>query len=155
MRKALRMLLMAMTLLALPCVGMAAEAAAPAVADKPIKITERSTPVALEHEGTDSIGAKMSTRIKEALNASNLFNLTEQDTPKLRLLLSTVEEFPSRPGVGSAYAAVWVFSQSETTLRHFLMREVGVITPDQIDGLAAKLVEKTDQLAVRYGYLFK
>jgi hypothetical protein len=31
---------------------------------------------------------------------------------------------------------------------------VGVITPDKINELAAKLVESTDRLAVRYGYLF-
>lgn len=88
------------------------------------------------------------------LNSSNLFSLTEKDTPKIRLLISTVSEFPSRPGLGSAYSVVWVFSQSEATLRHFLMREVGVLTPDEVNDLAAKIVERTDGLAVRYGYLF-
>jgi len=39
-------------------------------------------------------------------------------------------------------------------LRHFLQREVGVITADEVSELAAKLVERTDGLAVRYGYLF-
>ena len=134
-------------------VALAADAAAP-VPDKPIAVVERRTPIAVEHEGTDSAGARLATRIKEAFNSSNLFLLTEKDSPKIRLLLSTVSEFPSRPGLGSAYAAVWVFSQSEATLRHFLLREVGVITPDEVGDLAAKLVERTDGLAVRYGYLF-
>ena len=57
--------------------------------------------------------------------------------------------------MGSAYAVVWVFSQSENILRHYLTCEVGVVTPDEINGLAAKLVEETDSLATRYGYLFQ
>ena len=147
----LRAFVLSLALL-LPCVASAADAAA--VPDKPIKISERRTAIAVEYEGTDSIGARLATRIKEVLNSSNLFSLTEKDTPKIRLLLSTVPEFTSRPGVGSAYAAVWVFSQSEATLRHFLIREVGVLTPEEVNDLAAKLVERTDGLAVRYGYLF-
>ena len=140
--------------LSLPGIVLAAEAAAP-VPDKPIKVTERRTPIAVEYEGTDSIGARLATRVKEAFNSSNLFLLTEKDSPKIRLLLSTVSEFPApRQALGSAYAAVWVFSQSEATLRHFLQREVGVITADEVTDLAAKLVERTDGLAVRYGYLF-
>ena len=77
------------------------------------------------------------------------------DKPKIRILIATQPEFKDRPGVGSAYAVVWVFSQSENILRHYLTREVGVVTPDEINGLAAKLVEETDSLATRYGYLFQ
>ena len=75
--------------------------------------------------------------------------------PKIRILIATQPAFKDRPGVGSAYAVVWVFSQSENILRHYLTREVGVVTPDEINGLAAKLVEETDSLATRYGYLFQ
>jgi hypothetical protein len=138
--------------LSLSGVALAAEAAS--VPDKPTQAVERRTPIAVEHEGTDSTGARLATCIKEAFNSSNLFLLTEKDSPKIRLLLSTVAEFPSRSGLGSAYAAVWVFSQSEATLRHYLLREVGVITPDEVNDLAAKLKERTDGLAIRYGYLF-
>ena len=115
----------------------------------------RNTPVAVEYEGNDSIGSRLATRVKETLNSSNLFSLTDKDTPKIRILIATQPEFKDRPGVGSAYAVVWVFSQSENILRHYLTREVGVVTPDEINGLAAKLVEETDSLATRYGYLFQ
>ena len=134
--------------------GAALAADADSVPDKPLKVVERRTPIAVEYEGTDNVGMRLATRIKESFNSSNLFLLTENDIPKIRLLLSSVSEFPSRPGLGSAYAAVWVFSQSEATLRHFLMREVGVVTPDEVNDLVAKIVERTDGLAVRYGYLF-
>ena len=122
-----------------------------AIPNKPTRITERNTPVAVEYEGNDSIGSRLATRVKETLNSSNLFSLT----PKIRILIATQPEFKDRPGVGSAYAVVWVFSQSENILRHYLTREVGVVTPDEINGLAAKLVEETDSLATRYGYLFQ
>ncbi|MEG1610817.1 MAG: hypothetical protein RR014_00765 [Bilophila sp.] len=125
------------------------------VPDKPTRITERNTPIAVEYEGTDSIGSRLSTRVKEILNASNLFALSEKDSPKIRILIATTPEFSTRPGVGSAYSVVWLFSQSESILRHFLAREVGVLTPDEVNDLAAKIVERTDSLAVRYGYLFQ
>ena len=154
-------LLVCACLLALPVTAAAVVTPPPApektapIQDKPAKASERNTPVAVEYEGTDSIGARLATRLKENFNSSNLFQLTEKDTPKIRVLIATKPEFESRPGVGSAYAIVWLFSQSEATLRHFLVREVGVLTPDEVNDLAAKIIERTDGLAVRYGYLFQ
>lgn len=149
--------LQTLVLLASVCLAMPAFAAdtATPVADKPQPAVARSTPVAVDFEGNDTIGSRLSTRIKESLNSSNLFALSEKDTPKIRIMLTTVPEFQDRPGVGSAYAVIWLFSQSENTLRHFLMREVGVVTPEQVNELAARIVERTDGLAVRYGYLFQ
>lgn len=123
--------------------------------NNPTPITERNTPIAVEFEGTDSLGSRLTTRVKEVFNASNLFSLTDKDTPKLRVLISSTPEFPSRPGVGSAYSVVWVFSQSEATLRHYLTREVGVLTPEEVNDVAARLIERTDALAARYGYLLQ
>ena len=140
-------------LFAVPAV--AADNTKTAIPDKPARIVERNTPGAVEFEGNDSLGSRLSTRVKESLNSSNLFVLTEKDTPKIRVLIATVPEFADRPGVGSAYSVIWLFSQSESTLRHFLSREVGVLTPDEVDGLAARIIERTDGSAVRYGYLFQ
>lgn len=138
--------------------GAAPDDAAPAgsavLPDKPMKISERHTPVAVEYKGDDSIGSRLSTRVKELLNSSNLFTLESKDTPKFRILLATAPEFRDRPGVGSVYSVVWVFSLSEATLRHYLDSEVGVLTPEEVDGLAARIVEQTDKMATRYGYLF-
>lgn len=147
--------LIVMAVLSLAVPAFAADNAKTSIPDRPARVTERSTPVAVEFEGTDSIGSRLSTKIKESFNSSNLFALTEKDTPKIRILVSTVAEFPDRPGVGSAYSVIWLFSQSESTLRHFLNREVGVLTPDEVDGLAARIIERTDGIAVRYGYLFQ
>ena len=144
------------------CAALLCNAAAPlaraaeskALPDNPMPITPRNSPVSVEHEGEDALGARLSTRLKELLNGSSLFQLQEQDIPKFRILISSTSEFKERPSVGSAYSVVWVFSLKENTLRHYLAREVGVLTPDQVDDVAAKLVERTDTLAVRYSYLF-
>ena len=139
----------------LPLATSAAPAETAAIPNKPAAVTERNTPIAVEFEGTDSIGSRLATTLKERFNASNLFTLTDKDTPKIRVLLATTPEFPTRPEVGSAYCVVWLFSQSEATLRHFLLREVGVLSPGNVNDLAARIVERTDGLAVRYGYLFQ
>lgn len=122
--------------------------------NNPSDTPDRALAVAVEYKGTDSIGSRLALRLKERFNSSSLFVLTEQDTPKIRILLSSVPEFPDRPGVGSAYAVVWVFSQSSGTLGHYLARSVGVVTSDEVNALADKLVERTDGLGVKYGYLF-
>ncbi len=152
--KKISFLLLTCCLFCLPVFSAALAEDAKPLADTPLKLTQRNTPVSVEHSGTDDLGAKLSTRVKERLNGSNLFLLEEKDVPKFRILLSTTPEFESRPNFGSAYAVVWVFSLSDSTLRHFLMRDVGVMTAEEVDGVAAKIIEQTDQLAVRYGYLF-
>ena len=42
----------------------------------------------------------LATRVKETLNSSNLFSLTDKDTPKIRILIATQPEFKDRPGRG-------------------------------------------------------
>ena len=135
--------------------GKTQQQPAKAQPDTPAKAETRSTAVAVIHEGTDSIGARLATRLKEAFNASNLFKLEEKDQPKMRLLLNTMPEFPSRPGAGSVYSITWVFSQSEGHLAYLLAREVGVLTLEEVDALTYSLLERTDGIGVRYGYLFK
>lgn len=138
-------------------VALAAAPQQPAtpVADKPAATANRSTAVAVEHEGTDTLGAKLAFQLKGVFNSSSLFTLSEKDGPKIKVLLSTVAEFPSRPNLASAYAVVWVFSQADGTLSFTLARDVGVVTADDLDALVAKIAERTDGVAVKYGYLFK
>lgn len=157
MHASLRSLALGLALLlpAVPAFAADAPKGDTPIPNKPTRITERNTPVAVEYEGNDSIGSRLATRVKETLNSSNLFSLTDKDTPKIRILIATMPEFKDRPGVGSAYSIVWVFSQSENILRHYLTREVGVLTPEDIDALAARIVEETDSLSTRYGYLFQ
>lgn len=122
--------------------------------DKPAKVTERRTSIAVVHEGNDSIGARLANRLKENFNASNLFLLNDKDAPKVRLLLTTQPEFSTRPSVGSVYSAVWIFSQSEAHLGYLLGREVGTLNMEDVDNLVHQLVERSDGIAVKYNYLF-
>ena len=83
---ALCVLMLALTA---PVIQAATPQAGAPKADKPAKVDARSTPVWVELEGTDSIGARLGMRLKEAFNGSNLFSLTDKDMPKMRLLVST------------------------------------------------------------------
>ena len=123
--------------------------------DKPAKAQVRVTSVAVVNEGTDSIGARLATRLKESFNQSNLFVLNEKDEPKLQVLIMTQPEFPSRPHVGSVYSVCWVFKQGDGYLGFLLSREVGTLNMEEVDGLVAKLVERTDGIAAKYENLWK
>ena len=138
-----------------PVSGKAPQPPAKAQPDTPVKTETRSTAVAVIHEGADTIGARLAMRLKERFNASNLFKLEEKDLPKMRLLLRTMEEFPSRAGIGSVYSITWVFSQSEGHLAYLLERDAGVLTMEGVDALTDSLVQRTDGIGVKYGYLFK
>lgn len=128
------------------------------VQDEPRKIADRTTAISVLIDGTDSLGARLSTRLKERFNQSSLFRLNsaeDKDTPELRLLLNTAPEFPSRPSVGSVYGVCWVFSQGKGYLGYLLAREVGTVNADDLDALVDKLVERTDGVAAKYGNLWK
>lgn len=148
--------------LACPAFGAAPPPATPQpgqpVADAPRQLTDRVTLISVVLDGTDSLGARLSTRLKERFNQSSLFRLNpeaDKDTPELRLLLNTAPEFPGRPSVGSVYGVCWVFSQGKSYLGYLLAREVGTVNSDDMDALVDKLVERTDGIAAKYSNLWK
>ncbi|MDD2967076.1 MAG: hypothetical protein PHN64_06280 [Desulfovibrionaceae bacterium] len=123
--------------------------------DSPAKVDARTTPVSVLHDGDDSTGARLAMRLKEQYNNSNLFTLTEKDMPKIQILLTTAAEFPSRPAVGSVYSLIWTYKQGEGQLAFLLAKEVGTLNDEGVDALAAKILERTDGLSVKYSYLWK
>lgn len=126
--------------------------------DAPHQLADRSTVVSVVLEGTDSLGARLSTRLKERFNHSTLFHLTageDSDTSGLRLLINTTPEFPGRPTLGSVYGICWVFSQGKGYLGYLLGREVGTVNAEDLDSLVDKLVERTDGIAAKYSKLLK
>ena len=128
------------------------------VPDKPVAVNDRVTVVAVQADGTDSIGARLATRLKERFNQSSLFKLADEqarDGQRLNILLSTSAEFPSRPAVGSVYGVCWAFSQGKDYLNLLLAREVGTVNAEDVDGLVDKIVERTDGLAAKYSNLWK
>ncbi len=129
--------------------------AAEPVPDTPAKTTQRETQISVVHTGNDNAGTRLATRLKELFNGSNLFQLNETNSPKIRVVVVSKAEFADRPNVGSIYSITWVFSQSEGHLGYLLAQEVDVLSAEDVDGVAAKLLERTDGLAVKYAYLFK
>ncbi len=135
--------------------AMAEEPVKKSIKDSPKAVSGRTTAVAVQHEGADSAGAKLAFQLKDSFNTSSLFDLTDMDVPKITLYISTVSEFPGRPEVGSAFAVVWTYSESEGTLKHYLSREVGVVNDATARAAAGRLAELTDVIAVKYRYLFE
>ena len=128
------------------------------VPDKPDASVDRVTVVSVSTEGSDSIGARLGTRLKERFNQSNLFTLNddeEKDVPKLNLMLSTRAEFEGRPAVGSVYAVCWVFRQGKGYLGYLLANDLGTVDAGNVEALVDKLVERTDGIAAKYGSLLK
>lgn len=126
--------------------------------DDPRKVIDRSTVVNVVLDGSDAIGSRLATRLRERFNQSSLFKLTtqnEKETPELRIILNTAPEFPARPSVGSIYGVCWAFSQGKGYLPYLLAREIGTVNADDLDSLIDKLVERTDGIAAKYANLWK
>lgn len=112
---------------------------------------ERRTPVIVEFEGNDAIGVTLFSRLQAKINGAN--PATPAREAKFRILLSTAAEFPSRPGVGSLYAVVWTLALSEGSMEYYLVRDLGIVTPDTVDAVVERIVSRTEGVAARYGYL--
>ena len=130
--------------------------AATAIENRPAQSgTDRVTPVAVIHDDLDVTGAALVLRLTEILNESSLFRLTDKDEKKIKIIVSSKEEFPGRPGIASAYSVVWIYSASENVLTHYLDSEVGFVAPDGTAAAARALATATDDVASRYAYLFE
>ena len=120
-------------------------------ADDGIHKQERRTPVIVEFEGNDALGTSLFNRLQEKVISGNPANPTRE--ARFRLLLSTSAEFPSRPGVGSVYAVVWTLALTEGSMEYYLVRDIGIVTPENIDSEVNRILSRTEGVAARYGYL--
>ena len=135
---------------ALAALALSLAFSAPAMADgTPVK--ERRTPVLVEFEGVDVIGATLSAKLREELGKANPANPEREAV--FRLMLSSASEFDTRPSAGSVYAVVWSFSPSGGSMEYYLARDMGVVTPDNMDNVIRRLIQRTEGVSARYGYL--
>lgn len=114
-----------------------------------------ATPVYIEYEGTDTIGANLAFQLRERFNTSSLFLLTDKEQPKFVLLLRTEPEFECRPGAGSVYSLTWLYFEKKTTYNSYLQQELGVVTADTINATVTRVVDHTTGVAARYGSLLR
>ena len=162
MNAMLRTLLLCVLLLVPVLAARAADpapsnATAPAPAALAANATERAgrtTPVAVEHAGGDRLGQRLALEIKERLNVSSLFTLTTADTPRIKVVVRTTEEFPGRPGLGTAVSVTWVYSGGAGLLGHYLDGMVAVTDASGVAALVPAIVGRTDEVAGSYAYLF-
>lgn len=131
-----------------------AQTAAPK-ADTPTVLASRTTPIFIEQKGADNLGSMLAFELKSACNTSSLFKMTGDDVPKITVIITTMSEFTDRPKIGSVYSVVWVFSENSNNLKYYLAQDTGIVTADNVSMLATSVANKTDQIALQYGYLFE
>ncbi|BBD06834.1 hypothetical protein [Desulfovibrio ferrophilus] len=125
------------------------------IPNTPSEMKTGATPVAVIHDNVDQLGARLAYQLKETFNASSLFTLTSKDEAKIKLIVATKPEFPSRPQVGSVYSVVWIFSASENVLTHYLASEAGTVDAATVAAAAEALAGRTTAVADQYAYLFE
>lgn len=160
MNALLRSLLCCLLLLAPALAARAADPAGNSSVAAPVNATAlaprpgRVISVDVQHVGSDRLGPRLALELKERLNVSSLFALTPADTPKLKLVLRTMEEFPGRPGLGTAVSVAWVYSGGAGLLAHHLDGMVAVTDAAGIAALVSAIAARTDDVAGSYAYLF-
>jgi hypothetical protein len=112
-------------------------------------------PVMIVHNDTDSLGRRLIFTMRERLNTSDIFRLSGYNEKKLKIFISTQNEFKGRPGMSSIYAAAWAFSYGENLLSNFLESETGIIESQAMDAQAENLVARTYEIYSQYSYLFE
>lgn len=118
-------------------------------------IKKNAVPVYVDLQGTDSIGSKLAYQMREKFNSSSQFTLTDKDQPKIIIILGTTPEFAERPAIGSAYSVIWLYYANPKSYNSYLTHEVGVVSPENIEGLVDTLVERTTGVSAKYSYLFE
>lgn len=131
------------------------QAAPRGIPDAPNTAAGQPTPISVEHHGADNVGARLALQLKELFNRSSLFRLSTKDESKIKLILNTKVEFEGRPNSSSVYSAVWVYSESEGTLKYYLASETGVVDSAALEFAAELLTERSDNEASKYRYLFE
>jgi hypothetical protein len=112
-------------------------------------------PVMVVHKGMDSLGRRVVFNLRERFNSSELFRLSGYKEKKIKLIISSQEEFRDRPGLSSIYSMVWTYSYGEDVLSNYLQSEVGIISANAISDLAETLAARTDEIYYNYSYLFE
>ncbi|WP_051564040.1 hypothetical protein [Desulfovermiculus halophilus] len=126
------------------------------VQDVPQKVIEEGKiPIMVNYDGMDSLGRRMVFQLRERLNGSELFRLSGYKERKIKLFISSQEEFQGRPGLSSIYSLVWTYSYAEDVLSNYLDHQVGIIRANALDELVETLVARTDEISMEYGYLFE
>ncbi len=124
--------------------------------DKPQPVKKERTKIAVtvEQKGDDNVGGRLAYHLKELFEKSNIFELSSKDERKIKLMLRTVEEFPGRPNMSSIYSVVFVYSETEGTLKYLLAHDVGFVHTSSVKEDAELLVSKTHEIYSKYSYLF-
>ncbi|WP_235727737.1 hypothetical protein [Maridesulfovibrio frigidus] len=131
--------------------------AKPAVVVKDVKKAEQKDGVAIvvEHVGDDEMGGTLALKLKESFRKSVLFKLADKSLKSIRIKVLSRSEFSERPEIGSIYAVIWTFAESEDVVPFYLSETIGTVNLRTVETTAAKLMNATDKIADQYKFLFQ
>ena len=118
-------------------------------------VKEGKIPVMVVYQDMDSLGRRMVFQLRERLSRSDLFRLSGYKERKIKIFVSSQEEFQGRPGLSSIYTLVWTYSYGEDVLSNYLQHQVGIVKSNAIEDLVETLVARTDEISMQYSYLFE
>ncbi|WP_320169754.1 hypothetical protein [Maridesulfovibrio sp.] len=129
--------------------------AKPEVAASEPAAKEAGVPVLVEHSGNDELGGTLALKLKENFRKSVLFKLADKNAKAVHVKVVSRSEFSERPEIGSVYAVVWTFAESQDVVPFYLSEELGLVAPANVESRAAGLMNLTDRIAQDYKYLFE
>lgn len=129
--------------------------AKPATPVEEQKVEKQGVPVVIEHVGNDELGGTLALKLKENFRKSVLFKLADKSGKAVRVKVLSRSEFADRPEIGSVYAVVWTFAESQDVVPFYLSEKLGLVNARSVESSAASLMNFTDKIAEEYKYLFE
>ncbi|OEU69667.1 MAG: hypothetical protein BA863_16650 [Desulfovibrio sp. S3730MH75] len=129
----------------------------PIVVVKDAKEVKQNDGVAIvvAHVGDDELGGTLALKLKENFRKSVLFKLAGKSMKSIRIKVLSRSEFSERPEIGSIYAVIWTFAESEDVVPFYLSETIGTVNLRTVETTAAKLMNATDKIADQYKFLFQ
>ncbi|WP_432736267.1 hypothetical protein [Maridesulfovibrio sp. FT414] len=124
------------------------------VAVPEVKQEAAGIPVVVEHLGNDELGGTLALKLKENFRKSVLFKFADKSEKGVRIKVVSRSEFSERPEIGSVYAVVWTFAESQDVVPFYLAEELGLVSQRNVESAASALMNRTDKIAEEYKYLF-
>ena len=96
--------------------------------------------------GSDRVGADFALSVRERLRSAGLRSVSSRDEASLELYIVSMDEDPEYPGEGSAVSVSYIWSPGS----HFITAQMLDVGAEQVDAMAASVVDYADELIDDY-----
>jgi hypothetical protein len=128
------------------------ETAQPAASIAASQTAPPKIPLDVQSTGSDSSGALLGFKLKEAVLQSSFFALTPGGK-RFVLRLVTKPEFGDRPYLSSAYAVALYYQEAPDILPYFLDVRCGLVDAENVQAEINAIFDWTSDLTKKFHYL--